>query len=163
MPARLDARYLLLVCSLAFVLPLTGCSYLTDFVVVNASDHPIEVHYAIKKPDNALSPSRVPLVPGIKPISELYQEVPWRELTTSQYSFDPDKGTVVLSLMPGHALRIAQYNLSDGPASDAERAAIFFVEEIDIVGVSGKVQLRGEQAYRSFVPESKNVYALKYH
>lgn len=163
MPVRFGARYLLLVCCLAFVLPLTACSYLTDFVVVNASDHPIEVHYTIKKPVNPLSPSRVPLLPSIKPISQMYQEIPWRELTTSQYSFDPDKRTVVLSLMPGQALRIAQYNLSDRPASDAERAAIFFVEEIDIIGTSGEILIRGEQAYGSFVAESKKVYTLTYH
>src|SRR5438105_7609169 len=161
MKRRLE-QYVVMTCSAALLLLCSGCSYLTDFVVVNASGQAVEIRYTIKKPLNPLSPTRIPVSPGVKQTSQLQQQVAWRELTTSEYKFDVEARTVTVSLMPGQALRVAHYNLADGSSSDTERATLFFVEGLEVTGGNGEILLKGEQVYKSFLAESKTVYALRY-
>lgn len=153
---------LFLVCLLTSVVALTACGYSTNFVVINGANNLIEVRFRLKKPMDPLSPSRLPEVPSVKLISELDRQIPWRELPTSRFTFDPSTRTAVVSLMPGEALRVEQRNLSDGPQDDAHRAANFSVEEIRITGTNGEMTLQGEQARKSFVPASKTLSTLTY-
>jgi len=54
-----------LLCSL---LLLTGCSYITDFAVINESDQPLEVRYKIKNYPGSFSP---PVTPATIAASQL--------------------------------------------------------------------------------------------
>ena len=162
MGPRTNCQPFSLACLLVAVVLFTACSYLTDFVVVNKSDRPIEVRYKLRKPASPLSPSRIPLLPGVKSTSELDQQVPWRELGSSEYAFDADKRVVSVSVLPGQVLRIAQYNLQDGNMTNAEQAKMFFVEELAVSGNNGEVIKNGDDVYESFVPESTNIRALVY-
>ena len=152
----------LLLVLLSSVVVLTACSYSTEFVVINAADNTIEVRYRLKKPVNSLSPSRLPEVPSVKLASELDQQIPWRPLPASRFTFDPDTRLAVVSLMPGESLRVEQRKLGEGPQDDAHQAANFSIEEINITGPNGDVMLQGEQARKSFVPVSKSLYTLTY-
>lgn len=145
---------------LASLLLLTACSYLTNFAVVNASDRAIEVKYKIKNLTGSVSPHwGLPIVPAVKKISELHQEVSWQDLSASEFTIDPENRTVVVSLKPGEALRIEQRNLAD----ESDPARNFSIEEINIKGTSGEITLQGERLYTSFVAESKKVYTLTYN
>jgi hypothetical protein len=158
---QIVSRGLLLICLLTATLLLAGCSYLTEFVIVNASDQPIKVQYQVKKPPNPQSPNRLPMSPEVKAASQLQKEVEWRELSASQYSFDPDTRIAIIQLMPGEAVRIEVIDLVD--KQDSDIASRFAIEEIDISGANGEIKLQGEQARKSFVPESKQLYTLTYH
>jgi hypothetical protein len=163
---RLKARCLLTVCLLGGIYSLTACSYLTDFVLVNATEQPIEIRYIIKKPAAPFPPfppsQTLPITPAVKDVSQLHQQIAWRELSASQYIFDPDSRKVMVTLRPNEALRIEQRNLVDGKADDAHQAARFSIEEVDITGSYGGIKLQGEQLRKMFVPESKKVYTLTY-
>ena len=159
-------RYLLSICLLSGVCLLAACSYLTNFVVINATDRPIEVQYVIKKPPppfHQFPPSQsLPITPAIKDVSQLQQQTEWHELSASEYTFDPDSRRVVVSLMPNQALRVENQNLVDGKTDDASLAAKFSIEEINITGSYGEIKLQGEQARKMFVAESKKLYSITY-
>ena len=112
---------------------------------------------------NPDAPSRLPEVPSVKLISELDRQIPWRELPTSRFTFDPNTRTAVVSLMPGEGLRVEQRKLSEGSQDDTHQASNFSIEEIDIMGTNGQMTFYGEQARKSFVPVSKTLYTLTYH
>jgi hypothetical protein len=156
------ARCLFTVFLLTLAGSLMACSYLTDFVVVNATDSPIEIQYVIKKPATPVPRQTLPITPAIKAVSQLHQQIAWRELATSQYKFDPDNRTVVVSLSPNEALRIEQCNLVDGPVDDAHQAAKFSIEEINIIGSRGEIKLQGEQLRKMFMSESSKLHSLTY-
>ena len=100
----------------------------------------------------------MPTLRVIKTASELKQEVPWRELSDSQYKFDPDSRTAVVSLQPGEALQVERFK--DMQATSV--VARFSIEEITITGANGMIKLQGEQVPKSFIAESKQLYTLTY-
>lgn len=163
MKERSKARYWLPTCLLGLTFIMTACSYLTDFVVVNATDSPIEIRYVVKKPVDPIPPRQaLPIIPAIKSVSQLHHQIAWRELSPPQYTYDPDKHTVIVSLMPREALRIEQRNLVDGKVDDAHLAEKFQIEEIIITGSHGEVKLQGEQLRKMFAAESKKIHVLTY-
>jgi hypothetical protein len=166
MKNRSKTRYLPSICLLSGMCLLTACSFSTNFVVVNATDRSIEVQYVIKKPPppfNQFPPSHaLPITPATKEISQLQQQTEWRDLSASEYTFDPISRRVVVSLMPNQALRIEKQDLVDGKTDDASLAAKFSIEEIKITGSYGEIKLQGEQARRMFVAESKQLYSITY-
>ena len=142
---------------------MTGCSYLTNFVVVNSSARIVEVRYRVKDLGQSVPPIQMlPIKPAIKPASQIEQQNPWRELSTSEFTFDPESRVVTISLKPGDALRIEQRNLFDGPQDDSSQASNFAIEEISLNGASGLLRFEGDQARKSFVPQSKKTYTLTY-
>jgi hypothetical protein len=158
-PLRLSPRRMYCVCVLVCVLLLTACSFTTNFVVINASDHPIEVRYKIKKPDDPRAIGVPTVSPATKSVSQLQQQTSWNQLSTSQYSLDRESREVVVSLPPGQALLVEQL---DRAVEDANQAGTFSIEAIDLVGANGEIHLKGEQARKAFVAESKRLYAIRY-
>lgn len=136
----------------------TGCSYMTNFDVVNKSDQTIVVRYVVKKPTMPDVPPSPPIVPAIKPISELHSSTSWRNLSDSQYSFDPVTRQVTVSLSPNEVLRIAQHDLVDKKMEDED----FSIEAIQIKGARGELSFRGALVLKSFVAESKREHTLTY-
>jgi hypothetical protein len=158
MTCQIRTRHLVFVCLFTSACLQVGCSYLTNFVVVNECHYSIEVRYEIKKPQDPGMPSRMPCLPEIKLVSELDRQVAWRELTATEYSFNPESRVVEVSLKPGEALRVAHLNLVD----NQYKASDFPIEEIHLVASRGEINLRGEQVYSAFSPRSKKTYALTY-
>jgi len=118
--------------------------------VVNASQGVIEVRYKVKRPPDAVPPGAIlPITPAIKVVAQLHQQTPWRSLSASEFTFDTDSLTAVVSLKPAEALRIEHRNLADIPADDAHRAQNFAIEEIHVRGSNGELHLKGEQEGRA--------------
>jgi hypothetical protein len=141
-------RYLLLVLLLLLAATLSACSFSTDFVVVNASDHPIEVLYKIG--ETSIEPFDVTRKPATLQASQLRSRE-WKELSSTQYALDREKRSVKVSLTPGVALRI-----NHGEEwREGRTGADFIIKEVNIRGANGEITLKGEQVYKSFVPESK--------
>lgn len=146
---------------IAFALLLTACSVTNIFVVVNASDRAIEVRYKVRY--YASAPNQLPAgAPSIKPISQIGEQVAWQELSASRYKIDPDNRTVVLTLNPGEALLLKQCPPADGASAGDCESTDFTIDEIALVGANGEINLKGEQAHKSFVAESKQRYTLTY-
>ncbi len=137
---------------------ITGCSYITNLVVVNLSDKAIEVTYQIKLFPGPFHP---PLTPAIKPTNELDDDTLWSELSPDQYKLYPESRSVTVTLMPNTAVRVGQVQ-GPGMPEGAEAAASFEIEEIVIVGAYGEMKFQGEQVRKSFKPESKKLYSITY-
>ena len=134
---------------------LTACSFITDLVIANLSDKPIEVKYRVKEYPGPFSP---PEKPATKAMTELTDDEPWTELSADQYSLDPINRTITVTVMPKSALLIQRVS---GPGLPDD-AASFAINEVLMVGAYGTVMLQGEQVQKSLMPESKKVYALRY-
>jgi hypothetical protein len=148
-------RKTVLVGLLLVVGTLTGCSFVTDLVVANLSDKPIEVKYRVKEYPGPFSP---PERPATKATNQLTDDSAWTELSADQYQLDPEKRTITVTVMPKSALLIQRVS---GPGLPND-AASFAINEVLIVGAYGAVMLQGEQVQKSFIPESKKVYAIRY-
>jgi hypothetical protein len=96
----------------------------------------------VAKPTIRQAPAGIPIVPAIKPGSEINHSIPWTDLTTSQFSFNPDTRIVVVTLPAGEALRIAQHNLVD---QGIDKEGEFSIEEIEITGPHGQINLIGDE------------------
>lgn len=158
--AQDNMRRFLLISLIVYVAVLTGCSYLTDFAVVNQSNDTIKIRYRIK---NHPGPFTTPVPPATVPTSRLNAKhnQDWRELTREAYRLDQETREVVVELGSQEALRIARLHNYErnGENTDADE---FPVEEIVVTGKSGELKLVGEQVRLTFSEFSKVLYTLTY-
>lgn len=146
-------RYVFAALLLLFALTMTACSFSTDFVVVNSSDQPIEIRYRIGK--TGIEPLAVTRTPAVLSASQISSRE-WQELRPTQYVFDQEKRVVTVSINPGVGLRINQ----GGEWSEKYTGENFIIEEINIRGSNGEVNLKGDQVYKSFVPVRSAFYTF---
>jgi hypothetical protein len=150
-------RQLTLFALLAYACLLTGCSYLTDFVVVNESDQSVQVHFRIKDYPGPFAPPIAPATIAISGLSTKGNDV-WDELPGGADRVDQENRTITVELISQNALRIARlHNYAREDSSDAAR---FPVEEILVTGQSGDMKLTGEQLRLACVEKSKALYSL---
>lgn len=147
-------RRLLLIVSLGLLLACAGCSYSTDFIVVNASEKPLLVTYTIRSSDIGPILHAGIGTPAVLPIAEL-SEREWRPLTANEYSFEPSTRTVTLSLPPNQGLLIDR---GGEWRSNSEMPSGFDIEKITLVGVNGETVIEGENVFKSFVVVAKPFY-----
>jgi hypothetical protein len=140
---------------IALTAVFNGCSFITDLVVINLSDKPVQVSYRIKDYPGPFNP---PETPAIKTRAHMDDDSPWSVLSADQYKFNPEGRRVTVSLQPQTALLIDRVR---GPRLPDDSES-FAIDEIMIVGAYGMVVLKGEQVRRSFAPESDGVYSLTY-
>jgi hypothetical protein len=134
---------------------LTSCSFITNLVIANLSDQPIEVKYRVKVYPG---PFRPPETPATKTTAQMTDDSPWTELSADQYKLDAESRTVTVTVMPKGALLIQRVS---GPGLPNDTAS-FAIDEVLIVGAYGEVMLRGQQVQSGFMPESKKVFAIRY-
>lgn len=147
-------RRLLLIVSLCLLLASAGCTFSTDFIVVNASEKALLVTYTIGSTDiNPLAEAGVG-TPAVLPIAEL-SEREWRPLTSNEYSFEPSSRTVTVSLPPNQGLLI---NRGGEWRSNSERPSGFIIERIKLAGINGETVVEGENVFKSFVLVDKPFY-----
>jgi hypothetical protein len=158
---RVALRLLFSILLFTFVSTFTACSYSTDFVVFNTSDQPIEVRYKVSAyPSNHFEP-RIP--PAILTIEQARDgDVPWQKLSATQYELDSENRTISIRVMPDQALRVESVHRRGMDASDEAEAKDFYIDEITIDGAKGVVRFEGNQARKSFIPETKRLFTLKY-
>src|SRR5215467_1702828 len=85
MSGRRIANRALLVLLLMFTLTSSGCSYFTDFVVINQSKEPIEIRYKVKR--STAGPLAVSGIPATVLASELspHGGEEWQPMSSGQY------------------------------------------------------------------------------
>ena len=147
-------RRSLIVSVLALVSLYGGCSYSTDYVIVNSSGAPVQVTYTI-------APTTIdPLVatgvgiPAILPVSELNGRQ-WRKLSPTEFVFDRTTRTVTISLPPNQGLLITRGGDYNPNPPVAEK---FIIEEIHIVGANGEMVLKGAAVSKAFLVVPKPFY-----
>ena len=153
-------RRVLIFLTFALALLLAACSYTTNFVVVNATDRPLELRYKIK------ASARDPLQLAGELLKTAEENLraddrQWQRLSPEEYAVDREARTVTLRVMPHEAVvvrRLTNY----GGHDDTSDAEAFAVEEINLGGAGGEVKLQGDEARRGFVRESDNLYTLTY-
>jgi hypothetical protein len=145
---------------LAAVFLLTSCSYTTDFVVINESDHPAEIRYKVKDFPGPFGP---PVTPATITASQLntHGAQQWKILTSDQYQLDQGNRTVTVRLEQDEALRVARMHKYGG-RQDPQDAKDFPIEEIAITGEVGEIPLKGQQARIAFSNVSRALYTLTY-
>ncbi len=156
-----NIKYLKHLFLLCLAMPLLACSYGRNFVIVNASESVVEIRYIFKKSPYYPSPmDSPPMIPGVNKISELAMSIAWRKLLPSQYVFDSNNRSLVVSLMPSDALRIWRQKL--GSPDDAPETSSFLIEEIEIKGIQGEIKLSGSELINAFKADSDGLYTLTY-
>lgn len=148
-------RRFLLIVSLCLLLACAGCSYSTDFIVVNASEQPLLVTYTIRTTSSDPLAETGNGTPAVLPIAEL-SEREWRPLTSNEYLFDPSSRTVTFSLPPNQGLLI---NRGGEWRSNSEMPSGFIIESIQLVGMNGATVVEGN-VYKSFVLVDKPTYVF---
>ncbi|HWT02122.1 MAG TPA: hypothetical protein VN256_17865 [Pyrinomonadaceae bacterium] len=144
----------------AFVVLLTACSYTSNFVFINATDQPVELRYKVKaSPRDPLEMVGTPRKTAAEKLRDGDRE--WRLLAPGEYALDGAARTVTIRVMPHEAVLVRQMT-NYGGHDDTSDAEAFAVEEIYLNGARGEVRLQGEQARRSFLKESDNLYTLTY-
>lgn len=144
----------------ALALLLAACSYTANFVVVNATDRPLELRYKVKASE------RDPIQVAGDPLKTAEESLRggdrrWQRLAPEEYTVDREARTVTIRVMPHEAvavMRVTNY----GGHDDASGAGAFAVEEIRLSGAGGEVKFEGDGARRAFVEESRNLYTLTY-
>ena len=156
-------RSLILPSLILFTLALTACSYSTAFVVVNDSDHPIEVHYKVnREPKKVLSFTDPPAKIAAGQISSR-DKAQWRTLAPEEYktSHTDETLTVTVNVMPHEAVWVTSmfHYIGDEDPNDV---ASWPIDEIGIVGVDGSETFTGQKARKAFTYVSRVLYTLTY-
>lgn len=149
-------RKLSLLALLVLSVVLNGCSFVSDLVVVNLSDKPVEVRYRFK--GNHRSSSFGPdTKPSTKKHDEISRDYDWKELPADQYEVDSYSRTVTVTVAPQTALLMDRIN---GYLPENDEA--FPISEIAMSGENGTIMLFGEQVRRRFDHAKKQVYTVSY-
>jgi hypothetical protein len=136
---------------------LTGCSFPTDYVIVNASAGPLEVTYTIAPTSiDPLAATGVG-IPAMLPTSKLQGRRDWRKLPAGEFVFDRVNRTVTVSLPSNQGLLITRrgdYNPNPSTATN------FIIKEIRIAGPNGEMILKGEAVPKAFMVVPKPFYSF---
>jgi hypothetical protein len=149
---------LLILCPLTF----GACSYSTAFVVVNDSDHPIDVHYTIKRDAGVLSATDAPVKIAASQMTNHYRSQ-WRSLAPAEYQTSQAERviTVTVKVMPHEALWVTSMFHYTGD-QDPNDLASWPIDEISISGADGGMSFTGPKARKSFTYVSRVLYTLVY-
>jgi len=141
----------------------SSCSFINNFIIINASQVALEVSYRLKPSNYQGAPSLLSdRAPETLPVSHLGKEVAWQPLPAWRYKIDPNSRTVVLTLNPDEALLLTQCRPANDQRSGECEPDDFSIVEIGLVGADGEISLKREQAHKSFV-RNKNTYTLTYY
>jgi hypothetical protein len=159
--SRMEMRRLSLLLIVFSSLVCTACSYITDFVIINASESPVEVTYKIKEPPNG--PKNISVIPSIKLASQLKSDDKnkWNDLAVDRYRSDQASRTVIVKLLSQEALFLTSMHHYTGP-DDPHDVECFPIEELSIIGSVGNLKSSGKQLLRAFTEQSRVLYTLTY-
>ena len=145
------AFLLLIVLAASF---LGGCSFSTDYVIVNSSGGPVQVTYTIAPTSiDPLAATGVG-IPAMLPTSQLNGRE-WRKLSAAEFGFDRANRTVTVSLPPNQGLLITRGGDYNPKPPVAEK---FMIEEIRIAGPNGEIILKDDAVKKAFVVVPKPFY-----
>jgi len=138
---------------------ISGCSWITDFVISNTTSADLFISYKVSGkscPEDNFTP-----VPAQKTNTEFKnQEGEWKKLTTNDYSCDANTMVVKTTLPPNMALRVARIATYIGPESYGNEN--FMVLRLELRGAEGEMHLNGQKVLKAFKPENKALYVFSY-
>lgn len=150
-----------------------ACSWLTAFAVSNRSDQPISVVYYYRPSGQVFlaTPEQkdqgCPLLVSSRPAlaeapstSWWHSDPRWRDLSSSEFTFDQASCRIEVELEPGHALRVASGSnytgLNSGRWGDLSGL------HLEIRSRRGVVAYSGFELVRQFQKRSDSLYELPY-
>jgi hypothetical protein len=152
------SRSIILFLLFTSVLLCAGCSYKTDFVVLNKSDGVIDIQYRLKhfflKPSGEFDDSQTPAALPITEFEKSKHE--WRKLAANEYTWDGANDTFTVHIAPNQALRVGSAVNYTGSADN------FDLMSIKISGKNGSLDLQGKPAQTEFKSQSSTQYVLEY-
>jgi hypothetical protein len=149
-------RRLLTTFVIGFAILCGGCSFSTDYVIVNASNAPAQVTYIIAPTSiDPLLATGINL-PAMLPVAELSGRE-WRKLSPTEFVLDRVTRTVNVTLPPNQALLINQGGTYQATPPVAEK---FIIEEIRIVGPNGQIVWKGDAVKKAFLVVPKPFYSF---
>ena len=148
-----------------------ACSYVTVFAVCNRSDRVITVIYAYRpggQKFEAGSESRIecPLPAAAPPALGDAPAIGWwrveppvfRELTPSEFTFDPTRCRIEVELQPGQALRLGGGFMYPATGDWGELANL----ELEIRSTQGAISYSEFELLHQFRRRSDSFYELQY-
>jgi hypothetical protein len=125
-----------------------GCSFPTDYVIVNSSGAPVQVTYTIAPTNiDPLAATGVN-IPAMLPVSQLSGNREWRKLSATEFVFDRATRIVTVSVPPNQGLLINRGGTYQSTRPIVEK---FIIEEIRIAGPKGEMILKGDAVRKAFV------------
>jgi hypothetical protein len=153
-------RKILITKSILFLcLISSACSYLTEFVVVNNSNLPIEIEYKITSQVDSLEHT------ATKPFKMNFSDWDswfgknkgWQEVSQDGYEFESQSRTCRIKLEAGKALLINWENENRYGTYDN-----FRITSLRLKGDNGEVIYRGESIYKQFNKKDDHNYFIEY-
>ena len=154
-------RWVALLTLVLLTLTVSGCSYSTDFVVVNEADYSIQVVYMIKPfPQGAPTLTIQPVISSATEL-ETRDKGKWSKLTSDRYSIDQANRTVTVSLAAHEVLWLTSMHhyIGDEDPSDVEN---FPIQELSMTGAEGEMKFSGDKTRQAFERVSRVLYVLRY-
>ena len=146
---------------LLLTLGLSGCSYSTDFVLVNEANYSILVTYKIKPVPKG--PPSIDVEPSVVSTGalEARDKSKWIKLTSDRYRIDQINRTVTVTLGPREALWLTSmfHYIGDEDPNDVES---FPIQEVSMAGSDGEMKFSGDKARKAFERVSRVLYVLRY-
>lgn len=132
---------------LLFSCLLTSCSTITEFIVVNHSNDPVEISYSLKECTDDFQ------FPGRLTSEEFEENREWNFLDVVDSAFDSRSCSFSIELKANEVLlveRVMNYS-SESEKGQSER---FNLKSINVDGKKGRISLEGTQVEAHFVNDS---------
>lgn len=154
-------RSILFVSLVLLALTFAACSYVTEFVVVNESERPIEVRYKVKGTPSGFPPlNEIPVKMDASQLGSHKRDM-WKELSPDQYRLNQEQRTVTAVLQPHEALLVTSMHHYIGD-EDPIDVANWPIDEVGVTGADGGITFTGQKARKSFCYVSRVLYTLTY-
>ena len=154
-------RLFLILSLLLLTITLASCSYSTDFVVLNETEHQIEVVYRVKaSPPGPPSLEIEPMVVSAANL-EMRDIGKWTKLTPDRFRIDQVNRTVTVRVSAHEGLWITSMHhyIGDEDPNDVNG---FPIREVSVVGADGEMRFTGDKARKAFERKSRVLYVLTY-
>jgi hypothetical protein len=145
---------------LVAALLVTSCSSISEFVVVNGTDKPIEVQYTFKERFATARCCPLGEKPERKSVSDLKGDAPWTPVEEDGYAYNPSAARLTVVVRPAEALLVTRVNNYAG--HDAGEDESFALKSVRVTGEGGTIFLEGLQAQAAFGRVEPGLYALTY-
>ncbi len=153
---------------LAFLPFMSGCSWITQFVVANKSASTVYVEYEVAGegtkapgcPDNYFFPK--PKVTKIEQVGD----AKWNDLPDAVYNCDSNTRKVKIELQPGNAVFTFKISGYSGFVSEEKLKEYKYFEypikSLSITSKQGKLQYEGTQVTKGFEKKNIALYILNF-
>lgn len=164
--SRLRASALRCACFILLTNLLSGCSWITVFVITNQTDKVLEITYQFRKMSNETGScfdEYFRPAPRLIPISDLRKQgTEWRDLNQNESSCDVKALRVRFPLKPSMAVSIGSAVNYLGHGDNLAYSQHLGIESLMLRGGSGSVMYEGVQVIRGFRKVDETLYVLEY-